>query len=153
MISSIITVEQSCDCSNNVDNDAVNFDASSAEESCDSPDNVENDTLNFDASLQSLNCTLCSLDLSPIKKHNILRTKKYPSEKLARASRALKKSFDSIVKVESDTIGELNVTDETGIEMINQLKEKFETCKNADEKLRILSVLPKSWSVQKVQSM
>lgn len=123
-----------------------------AEQSYDSSDSVDTDPSHFDTSLQSLNCTLSSLNLTPVKKHNILRVKKYPLEKLARASRALKESFDSVAQIHDCTMGESNISDEVGIEMINQLKEKFETCKNGDEKIRVLSVLPKSWSVRKIQS-
>lgn len=37
-------------------------------------------------------------------------------------------------------------------EMIQQLKDKFETTSNRDEKIKMLSILPKSWSADKVAS-
>ena len=42
-------------------------------------------------------------------------------------------------------------TDQDGKEMIQQLKEKFETLTNTSEKLQLLTVLPKSWSVKKIE--
>ena len=41
--------------------------------------------------------------------------------------------------------------DSDGKEMIQQLKEKFETLTNTSEKLQLLMVLPKSWSVKKIE--
>ncbi len=36
-------------------------------------------------------------------------------------------------------------------EMINQLKEKFQSSGNRSEKLEVLTVLPKSWSIRKIE--
>lgn len=102
----------------------------------------------FDTNLQCLNNTLESLNQSPVIKRNVIRAKKYPVQKLDRASKALKESFDSVVKP-TDTTSKTNTYEEAGVEIINQLKEKFETCQDANEKVRILSVLPKSWSIRK----
>ena len=42
-------------------------------------------------------------------------------------------------------------TDDEG-EMIKQLKQKFHTTTTRSDKVQILTVLPRSWSVRKVQS-
>ena len=46
-------------------------------------------------------------------------------------------------------LSELPIDD--GKEMIQQLKEKFKTLTNTSEKLQLLTVLPKSWSVNKIE--
>ena len=38
-----------------------------------------------------------------------------------------------------------------GTEMIQQLKEKFRETKRRSEQVQVLTVLPKSWSLKKVQ--
>jgi hypothetical protein len=40
---------------------------------------------------------------------------------------------------------------ETESEMISQLKEKFKLCTLSSEKLQVLTVLPKSWSIKKTE--
>ena len=38
-----------------------------------------------------------------------------------------------------------------GTEMFQQLKEKFQLTTNRNEQLQVLTVLPKSWSIKKIQ--
>ena len=42
-------------------------------------------------------------------------------------------------------------TIDDGSEMIQQLKEKFQSTPQRSEQLQILTVLPKSWSLKKIQ--
>ena len=37
-------------------------------------------------------------------------------------------------------------------EIITQLKEKFAACEKRSQKVQILTILPKSWSIQKIQT-
>lgn len=103
--------------------------------------------------LQNLNSTLQTLNLSPVSKSKLSRLKHYSLDKLTSASEALKNSFDSVVVEQSVSYADSgNLYEKAGREMITQLKEKFEMCENSNEKIQILSVLPKSWSVHKIQS-
>lgn len=73
------------------------------------------------------------------------RAKNYSREKFAKASKALKFSFDGVTQDGNiETAGE---------EMIRQLKEKYALCKKASDKIMILSVLPQSWSSAKIRSL
>ena len=67
----------------------------------------------------------------------------YPKDKLKRITTAMKK-----VMVQ-DTESSDNHDDG---EIIKQLKEKFNTTAERSEKVQVLTVLPKSWSMRKVQA-
>lgn len=117
----------------------------------DSSDECESED-SFKKNLKSLNETLDSLNLSPVRKYNVTRAKKYPTEKLTRAAAALKTAFDAVVKPEciEPCLPNDNYED-AGKEMIDQLKDKFKSCIQSSEKVLILSALPKSWTVRKIQ--
>ena len=66
---------------------------------------------------------------------------KYPKEKLREVSRAMEKKLLPE--------GESSDSDES--EMIAQLKEKFESTSKRSEKVLLLTVFPKSWTIRKVQ--
>ncbi|XP_062564691.1 uncharacterized protein LOC134227319 [Armigeres subalbatus] len=86
-----------------------------------------------------------------VRKYNTVWAKKYPTEKLTRASAVLKTAFDAVVKPECI---EPCVADEAyesaGKEMIDQLKDKFKSRIQSSEKVLVLSALPKSWTVRKI---
>ena len=54
-------------------------------------------------------------------------------------------------KIELGTGKTITEFHDAGLEMIAQLKEKFQSSGSRSEKLQVLTVLPKSWTVQKVQ--
>lgn len=117
-------------------------------------DNSGNDyNINLEENLRKLNSVLSLLNQTPIKKNNVLRLKKFPEDLFSRAQCALKDLFDSVVKPQSNTFDESDLHEDPGNEIIHQLKEKFELSNDPNEKMRILSVLPQSWSIRKIQSM
>ena len=48
---------------------------------------------------------------------------------------------------------EVTQVEDTGEEMIHQLKEKFHSTTSRSERMRVLTVLPQSWSIRKVANM
>lgn len=93
-----------------------------------------------------LNTALKSLDQSPVSESKLKRSNKYSREKLLKVSMALKTSFEAVYNRQNEGL------ENAGEEMIRQLKEKFQTCSKKSDKIRVLSVLPKSWTIQRIQS-
>lgn len=84
-----------------------------------------------------LNNAIQSTGLQPIDKSK-LRYKSYAIEKQNELVEFLS---SHVFKVPTDSS-----------EMIQQLQDKFKTATNRDEKIKILSILPQSWSASKVAS-
>ena len=76
----------------------------------------------------------------PVSKRK-LQSKKYVEKKMENITKVMKKA------VMGDTYSDQ--TDDEG-ELVRQLKEKFLTAERS-EKIQILTVLPKSWSIRKIQ--
>ena len=89
-------------------------------------------------SLQTINSCLREIGITPICKKKIHQAK-YPQHKIAKVTTAMKKFIISDEQ-----------TDDS--EMILQLKEKFQVTSSSSEKIQILTVLPKSWSLSKIQT-
>ena len=90
-------------------------------------------------SLEPVNQCLNALGEIPIVENKVQQVQ-YPKEKL-RISRALKKKL----------LPERESSDSDESEMITQLKGKFETATKRSDKVVVLTVLPKSWTIRKVQ--
>lgn len=88
--------------------------------------------------LTPINTCLSGIGVTPVKKKKI-HLAKYPQQKIDEVTVAMKKLM--IHDVQTD-----------GNEMIQQLKQKFQTTSCRSEKMQILTVLPKSWSLVKIQS-
>ena len=88
--------------------------------------------------VSSLNKCLVELGETPCSQIKA-RGKKYSRQKVQKITEAMKRVVVS---------GE--VTDDES-EMIQQLKEKFQLTTQRSEQLQILTVLPKSWSLRKIQ--
>ena len=93
-------------------------------------------------SLVSLNQCLSEIGETPVSKRKIKQTK-YSKQKIDKITTAMKRAMTSDVQPDE--------TDDEG-EIIKQLKERFHSATNMSEKVQILTVLPKSWSVRKLQS-
>lgn len=105
--------------------------------------------------LDRLNSIAKIFNLSPVKKKDLDRSKTYAQQKYHEMTSKLQSCFEHLMENDSDTIKnkQLNIDDTpelTGKEIINQLKEKFNNCSKVSEKLQILSVLPLSWSTEKI---
>ena len=91
--------------------------------------------------LKSINECLKSIGETPVLKKKLVQAN-YPKEKLNKIKSAIAKSilpFMVPTKIDDDS------------EIIEQLKEKFHASTNRSQKVQILTVLPKSWSVRKIQ--
>ena len=99
---------------------------------------ADSDYIPQDEAISSVNKCLVEIGASPISKKRT-HGKNYSKLKLQRITEAMQKVV---------------LTDEIandGREMIEQLKEKYLVTTERDIRLQILTVLPKSWSVAKVQ--
>lgn len=91
--------------------------------------------------LVSINECLKVIGETPIVKKKLVHTG-YQKEKLSRIKDAAAKALlPSVIPTQIDD----------GYEIIEQLKEKFHSTEDRSQKMTILTILPKSWSVQKVQ--
>lgn len=96
-----------------------------------------------EAAICSLNESLQSIGETPIKKKR-LSERKYPKTKFKKVSKVLKEKILQFSDSDSST-------ESPEMEMLTQLKEKFQSTKDRSLKVQILTLLPKSWSVRKVQ--
>ena len=92
-------------------------------------------------SLKTINQCLSAIGETPIVKKKLQQTK-YPREKMKKIRTAVKKLI-------APTMEPGDVDDES--EIIMQLKEKFQGTSERSEKVQILTVLPRSWSIRQVQ--
>lgn len=88
--------------------------------------------------VSSLNKCLVDLGESPYSQIKA-RGKKYSKQKVQKITEAMKRTVIS------------GAASDDGSEMIQQLKEKFQTTTQRSEQLQILTVLPKSWSLKKIE--
>jgi hypothetical protein len=124
---------------------------------CDASNKQEDDDSNSDkteqfakiTAMQSLNESLPSIGESPIKKKR-LGEGKYPTSKMKRIENAVKARILNIPEnVNSSAVSPL-----PDAEILKQLKEKFQySVTSKCLKVTILTVLPKSWSIRKVQEV
>ena len=105
-----------------------------------SPEAKEHEPLHYQTSVavSSLNKCLAELGETPYSQRRA-RAKSYPREKVKKITEAMQRMV---------TLGE---PIDDGTEMVQQLKEKFQSTTKRNEQLQVLTVLPKSWSVKKIQ--
>ena len=102
---------------------------------------LEESALHQQESVESLNQCLSAIGETPITKKKLQQVK-YPKEKLKKVKVSIKKKiFPDAASNGSDSESE----------MVKQLKEKFHGTTERSEKVQVLTVLPKSWSIRKVQ--
>ena len=98
-----------------------------------------------DAALSYLNASLTSLGESPVSK------KKQSSKKYCEQKMKIKRAYkESLFTCEDDSEEEIRHCSDY-LEIIQQLKEKFETS-DKSTKLMILTLVPKSWSCKKIEN-
>ena len=112
----------------------------------DSSESDEDETVVFKddvtESVETVNLCLDVIGETPICQRKLQQVK-YPKKKLNKIKLAMKKK---IMPEEQ----ELSETDDEA-EIIKQLKDKFNKSSDRSGKVQILTVLPKSWSIRKVQ--
>ena len=92
-------------------------------------------------SLDTLNQCLSAIGETPVIKKKLQQTK-YPKEKIKKIKSAVKMKM--LPTMESSDIDEES-------EIITQLKVKFRATTERSEKVQILTVLPQSWTIRKIQ--
>lgn len=102
-----------------------------------------------------LNKSLAAIGESPLDSRKLLHTKSYPKRKMRSITKSVKKKLklfssptEGVHNSSSSSSDEAKNKDTC--EIIDQLKEKFKTCKNS-EKVTVLSVLPQTWSIRKIE--
>ena len=103
---------------------------------------VEEDVFCAQESLDPINQCLGAIGETPIVRKKLDQVR-YPKEKLKKITATMKK----MMLPEEESSGSDNES-----EIIKQLKDKFQASTTNSEKVQVLTVLPKSWSVRKVQS-
>ena len=86
----------------------------------------------------SLNMCLAEIGETPYSQSRA-RSKSYSRQKVKKITEALQHTVITGAPIDD------------GTEMIQQLKEKFQETKKRSEQVQVLTVLPKSWSVKKIQ--
>lgn len=107
--------------------------------------------------IEDVNKTLQTLGQSPTTRWQLSRSRTYKNRKYKDAAKSLQESFNSLpgTTLEDDDVDiEIDSKDfeEAGREMINQLKEKFSSTTLLSGKVQVLSVLPKYWSIRRIQN-
>lgn len=96
-----------------------------------------------DTTLDSLNDTLLSLGETPVKKKR-LGVGQYSKKKFQKIGELIK-DYGGVPECDKP----VTVSDESV--MISQLKEKFQETDSISVKVQILTILPKTWSIRKIQ--
>ena len=120
---------------------------SSDEEEGEIPEGIGDDydfesprTMISEEALQGVNDCLEKVGQTPIVAHKLGQLK-YPKQKLKKMAKSFKKVMLNDPGSSSDEEGT----------MLRQLKEKFNTSSSRSERIQVLTVLPKGWSIRRVQ--
>ena len=124
-----------------LDNASVSTNEEPLDESCDNPCNDADDDYACPLDLESINECLKGIGETPVIKKKLVH-KSYTKDKLSKIKIAAAKAVLPTVM--------LSKIDD-GHEIIEQLKEKFCASTERSQKIEILTILPKSWSVNKIQ--
>lgn len=92
-------------------------------------------------SIQSLNKALIEIGETPITSRK-LRSSKYKQ----------KKTLELSTKIGRTILGSENESSSDGLQMIDQFREKMHTTQTSGEKYLILTSLPKSWTIRKIET-
>lgn len=103
--------------------------------------------------LSQLNKSLVLLGESPVVKNKLTSRVNYFKRKSESADKAVKRKLHLVSEstLSDSMLSEVTQSDDES-EMIKQLKEKFSNITKRSEKIQILTVLPKSWSIRKIES-
>ena len=104
--------------------------------------------------MELLNKSLSIIGDSPVKCQKLEKQTRYRKKKVPKIKWALLEKINEI----SQNISPADLTSAEGYkisdatEIITQLKSKFAACEKRSQKVQILTILPKSWSIQKIQT-
>ena len=111
-------------------------------------DSLHDIFISLDHELSILNESLTVLGESPVVKRKAGVSVKYSKNKVRSVESAVKRKLELIT---GTAIEESEEEDSPDTEMIAQLKEKFRMSTKTSEKMQVLTVLPKSWSIRKTE--
>ena len=97
-----------------------------------------------DHELRLLNASLASMGETPVRKRRF-HSEHYSGKKLRKVASTIQKKLEMI----SGEVAHITADDDS--QMLRQLKDKFAVTNLRSAKLTILTVLPQSWTVQKIQ--
>ncbi|CAH1101628.1 unnamed protein product [Psylliodes chrysocephalus] len=107
-----------------------------------------------DIHFERLNTVSKTLNLSPINKKDIDRSKTYAWKELHDMKSKIQSCFEHVTDVFDSAKDSNSTIDDdpelTRREIVEELKHKFDNTSKWSEKLQILSVLPSSWSIEKI---
>jgi len=99
-----------------------------------------------------LSQSLQVLGESPVCKRKAETRVNYAKKKVKAIETTVKRKLELIGGVSLDAAdSSLNQADTSASEIIDQLKEKFNSCCKMSEKVQVLTVLPKSWSQKRIE--
>ena len=101
-----------------------------------------------DHELLELDRSLKALHESPVVKRKAIAQVNYSKKKFKSITTTVKKKLELI---SGDSIDESLEEDTPECEIVEQLKEKFLSCSKTSEKILVLTILPKSWSIRKIE--
>jgi len=104
--------------------------------------------------LSLLNSSLHMIGESPVVKRKINTRVKYVKDKVTRIQTSVKRKIELITGSALDEEERMEEEDcaSSQTEIIDQLREKFKLCMKTSEKVQILTMLPKSWSIRKIEN-
>ena len=102
-----------------------------------------------EVSVERLNECATILRESPVQLKRLKRSKAYRQQKAQMLQHSVVRNLQSLCPDDS-TIQKPQFSSD-GDEMIQQLKEKFLSCETTGQKVQVLTVLPKSWSICKIE--
>ena len=102
-----------------------------------------------EVSVERLNERATILGKSPVQLRRLKRSKAYRKQKVQMLQHSVVRNLQSLCPDDS-TIQEPQFSRD-GDEMIQQLKEKFLSCETTGQIVQVLTVLPKSWSIRRIQ--
>ena len=102
-----------------------------------------------EVSVERLNKCATILGESPVQLRRLKRSKSYRQQKTQMLQHSVVRNLQSLCPDDS-TIQEPQLSSD-GAEMIQQLKEKLLSCETTGQKVQVLTILPKSWSIHKIE--
>ncbi|KAG1681437.1 Chimeric ERCC6-PGBD3 protein [Nymphon striatum] len=109
----------------------------------------EEDYHDITMDIVELNKSMLAIGESPIKQRKLSTQKRYPEEKLQQIESTIRKKLN--LKSPTSTETEDPQYEKELVELIDQLKEKYKESKERSIKMQILTVLPKSWTIRRIE--
>lgn len=105
--------------------------------------------------LDQINKSFQAIGESPVKIDKVVKRHKYTEKKLAKFTKSITEKLTDMRTTSSDlsfpsTSKEESLDEKNYHEIIDQLKDRFKNVSKRSEKIKILTVLPKSWSARKI---